>query len=111
MSAFKKTCFSCGKKFDTLLEGNICEGCFKEHNPPVKEVKPVNLKVCNQCGKIHVNNALQTIEDVEKMLPKMMKERVVVNVGYKLNDVEIKNFELEGNKIIFDLGIDCSLKE
>jgi NMD protein affecting ribosome stability and mRNA decay len=99
MSVFKKTCFNCGKKVDSLLEGNICSECYIENHPPIKEIKEVNLSICNECGRIHYSNALQTVEDIEEMLPKIMRDRIILNDGYIINSIEIKNFEVIRNKI------------
>lgn len=103
---FLKRCFSCGSKVEIVYDG-LCEVCYKEQNPPIKEIKPLNVKICNQCGKIHYNNALQTLEDFEDMMPNIMKNKIVLNDGYKFNSLEIKNFEKEGNKINFDVEVDC----
>lgn len=103
---FLKRCFSCGEKVENLHKG-LCEDCYKEEHPPISEIKPLNLKVCNQCGKIHYNNSLQTLDYIREILPNIMKNRVVLNDEYKFNSLEIKNFELKGNKIMFDVEVDC----
>ncbi len=103
---FKKTCFECGKKVDNLYDGK-CEDCFKDNNPPVKEIKPLNLKICNMCKKIHYNNQLLTLDEIEELLPTTMKKRIILNEGYKLKEIEIEDFEQIGNKIVFNLKVDC----
>ena len=109
MSVFKKSCFSCGKKVDTLNEG-MCDECYVEKFPPIKEIKPLNVKICNQCGKIHFNNSLYKVEDFEKIVPDVMKKKVVLNEGYKMNSLHIKDFEIESNKLKFGLEVDSDFK-
>ncbi len=105
---FLKRCFSCGTKVEKVYNG-LCEKCYKEKNPPIKEIKKMNLKICNQCRKIHYNNYSYTIDEIEKMLPNIMKNRVILNEGYKFNFLEIKDFNVLGNKLKFDIEVDCDL--
>jgi len=74
---FKKTCFECGSKVNKLYNG-VCIECFKETNPPVMEIKPLNIKICNMCKKIHYNNQLLEVEEFEKLLPSIMKKRIIL---------------------------------
>ena len=105
---FLKTCYNCGAKAKTLQNG-MCENCFREETPPVKEIKELNLKICNSCKKIHYNNALMTQEEIAEILPQAMKKRVVMNEGYKLKDVKIDNLEFDKNKVLFDVRIESEL--
>ncbi len=105
---FKKTCFICAAKESKLYDG-MCINCYKEQNPPIKEIKPTNFKICNQCMRIHYNNALYSTDEIEEMLPVIMKSRVVLNEGYKLNELEITDFQRRGNKLTFDVEVDCDL--
>lgn len=106
--AFMKRCFSCGEKVEKLHEG-LCEVCNKEQNPPIKEIKPANMKYCNECCRVHYNNIMRTMEEIEEMLPNIMKSRVILNPGYKLNSLDIHNFKRKGNKLSFDVEVDCDL--
>ncbi|MCA9496792.1 MAG: hypothetical protein KC589_07635 [Nanoarchaeota archaeon] len=108
MSQFKKTCFLCGAKEDKLYEGK-CEDCFLEEKPPIKEIKPINLKICNMCKKIHYNNATLTIDDLEKIFPSVVKKNLILNSGFKLNELKIKEFSIDSNKLSFEVEVDCDL--
>lgn len=107
---FKKTCYECGAKVDVLYEGK-CENCYSETSPPIAEIKPLNLKYCNSCKKIHYNNLLLTKKEIEERLPNIVKKNLVIDENYKLKKLEINNFEIEGPKVIFDVNVDCELKE
>ena len=106
---FKKRCFVCGEKADTLYE-SMCENCYKENHPPIKEIKSLNIKICNMCGKIHYNNSLYYYEDFIELLPDVMKKRVILNEGYKFIDLDIINLERIGNKITFDVQVKSELE-
>jgi len=106
MSVFKKTCFECGEKVDSLKNG-MCEVCFKEQFPPIKEIKTLNLKTCNVCGKISYNNHFYEVDEFEDMIPDIMKKRVTLNEGYVLNSIEVNDFEVKGAKVCFDVRVDC----
>lgn len=105
---FKKTCFDCGAKVDTIYEG-LCEDCFKEQNPPIAEVKPINLKYCNSCKKLFYNNQLYERDEIEEKLPEIAQKNIIMNKHYKLNSVKIQNFEIDKAKVNFDIEIDCDL--
>lgn len=107
---FKKTCFQCGSKVDKLY-GSICKECLVKERPPICEIKPMNFKICNSCKKIHWNNQLLEVDEIETMLPNIAKKKVVLNSDYVLNNVIIENFEVVGNKLIFDVIVDCDFKE
>lgn len=102
---FKKTCFSCGTKVDQVKEG-LCEVCYRKENPPLKEIKPLNLKLCNMCGKIHYMNSLYTLDKIEIMLPSILEKNISLNKGYILKSVEIENFYLEGHNLEFEIILD-----
>lgn len=106
---FLKTCFECGAKVEKLYDG-ICEICFKEHYPPIKELKPINLKVCNSCKKVHYNNQLLTIEELYELVPGIVNKRLTLHPQYELKDLKIENFEIDGHKVTFDVEVDCELK-
>lgn len=110
MNVFKKTCFECGAKVDILYE-NKCEDCFTTLNPPIEEVKPITLKVDNKSKEISYNSHFYPPEEIEKMLPNIMKKRVVINPLYTLNKVWIEDFKIKGSKVIFDVCVDCDLKD
>ncbi len=109
MSIFKKTCFECGTKADKLYE-NKCEKCFKLENPPIQKIKPINFKICNMCKKIYYKNGLFTLDEIQNMIEMIAKKNTIINPFYKLKDLKVENFELEGNKISFDIEVDCDLK-
>lgn len=108
MTIFKKSCYACGAETNRLIDGK-CEDCYSQDHPPIREVKPLNLKICNQCGKIHYNNALHTPSEIEKMLPSIMEKRIVIEEGYEIEGIDIKDLEFEGNKVIFDVEVDTRL--
>jgi len=106
---FKKTCFECGSKVDKLYNG-VCIDCFQEENPPIKEIKQLNVKICNMCKKIHHNNQLLKVEDFEKLLENIMKKKVILNKGYTLKELKISDFEVVRNKICFNLKVNTNLE-
>ncbi|MFW5704922.1 MAG: NMD3-related protein [Nanoarchaeota archaeon] len=106
--AFKKMCFSCGAKVDSLYEG-LCEECYGEQIPPIQEIKPINLKICNGCGKLHYNNQLYEVEEIQEMLPEILEKSIVLNKGYVLEDVDFDNFEIVGHKVSFDVIVNSHL--
>jgi len=106
---FYKMCYSCGKKEKKLYEG-LCRDCYQEFYPGVEEIKPLNLKICNKCKKIHYKNNLYTLEEIEKILPEIMRDNVVLSSNdYVIEDVKIDNLNLDGNKLCFDINIDTKL--
>lgn len=109
MLVFKKMCFKCGNKVDKLYN-NLCETCYKEENPPIKEIKPINLKICNMCKKVYYNNGLFFYEEIKSMLPQIVEKNIILNEGFVLNSVLVVDIELEGNKIKFEVEVDCDLK-
>ncbi|MCA9459500.1 MAG: hypothetical protein KC550_03045 [Nanoarchaeota archaeon] len=108
MSQFKKTCFLCGIKEDKLHNGK-CQACFLEENPPIKEIKPINLKICNMCKKIHYNNASLFSSELEKIFPTVVKKNLILNPGFKLNELKVKKFKINSNKLTFEVEVDCDL--
>jgi NMD protein affecting ribosome stability and mRNA decay len=106
---FKKTCFLCGAKEDILYKGE-CSKCFKETNPPIVELKPINLQYCNTCKKIHYNNQLLTQEELEKRLPQIVEKNLIIEKNYTLKELNITNFEIVGEKVSFDIETDFDLK-
>ncbi len=109
MSIFGKSCFECGKKTKSLICGK-CHKCYKKSYPPVKEIKPINLKICNQCKKIHINNSLHTLDEIKKILPNIMKKKITLNEGYTLKNISITDIGLEGNKLVFSMKIKTDIK-
>jgi NMD protein affecting ribosome stability and mRNA decay len=105
----KKSCYSCGKKSENLYEG-LCEVCYKEKNPPIEEIKPINLQICNMCGKIHYGNALYELDEIKDRLPQIVKKNIVINKKYSLENIKIKNFEIKGHKITFDVVAKSNFK-
>lgn len=110
MSVFKKSCFECGKKVDEVKE-NLCLDCYKEINPPINDIKPINVKHCNMCGRIHYNNYFYEIDEFKDNLHHIMKKRITLNDGYKLNEVSIDEFEIVKSKVSFNLKVDCDFTE
>lgn len=106
MSVFKKTCFECGSKVDEVRE-NLCLDCYKELHPPIAEIKPLNVKVCTVCEKISYNNHFFEVVEFEELLPDIMKKRVVLNDGYRLNSVEIFDLQIRGRQLEFNVEVDC----
>jgi len=108
MSKFKKTCFTCGNKVDKLIESR-CEECYREEFPAVKEIKPVNIRFCNTCKKIYINNNLIEKKEIEERLLPMIKKNIHLNNNYTLENVKLSNFKFKGSKIIFDTEIETEL--
>jgi len=104
-----KLCYVCGNKEKSLFEG-MCEECFRKKSEPVEDFKPLNLKICNMCKKIHYKNQLYTLEEFYTILPKILKERLVINKNYILKSISIENYGLDKEDLIFDTNIDFQLK-
>lgn len=107
---FKKTCFECGAKVDKVYD-SICIKCFRGNFPPIKEVKPINFKICNTSKKIAYKNYFYEAEDLEKILPDIVKKYVIMNEKYKLKDLNIHDFEIDGHKIKFDIEVDAEFED
>ena len=107
---FKKTCFNCGNKVDKIYNG-LCEECFKTDNPPIKEIKPINIKYCNSCKKLAYSNQYYTQKEIEEKINDIVKKHTVLNDNYVLNSLEVTNFNIDGAKVNFDVEIDCDLNE
>lgn len=105
----KKTCFLCGAKVTQLVD-SMCENCLKQERPPIQEVKPVSFKICNMSKKIKYKNAFHQQDEIEKMLPDIMKKQIVIDEAYELTNLDIKNFEVDGHKLLFDIEVDCNIK-
>ncbi len=107
---FLKTCYSCGKKTNELYE-SMCEECYKLKYPPIKELKPLNLKMCNSCKKIHYDNQFLTIEEIENILPQIILKNIELNKSYIFKKIEVENFINEKNRINFDFNIEVELEK
>lgn len=108
MSKFLKTCFSCGSKVKTVYEG-FCIDCFREQYPPIKEIKPVKFKVCNISGKIAYKNTFYPEKELFERLPNIMKNYVVIDDNYKLEEIKVENVEVVGHKLSFDVVAECDI--
>ena len=109
MSKFKKTCFTCGAKVDSIIEGR-CEECFRTEFPPIQELKQIGTKYCNQCRKITFSNAQITQEEFEERLPTIIKKHLIINENYILNEVFVNEFKIKGERVTFDFEVDCDMK-
>lgn len=107
---FKKTCFDCGAKVDIVYEG-LCEHCFKEQKPPIKEIKPINIKYCNGCKKLVYNNQYYTRKEIDEKIHDIVKKHITINEGYILNELKILDFKIDGSKVSFDVEVDSDLIE
>ena len=107
--AFLKTCYECGAREEKLYDGK-CEDCFKKACPPIEEVKPINIKYCNTCKKIHYQNQLITREELIERLPDIARRNTVIDKHYSLNYIELENVEIKGDEVSFDITAHCSLK-
>lgn len=107
---FKKTCFNCGNKVDLVYNG-LCEDCFKKQNPPIQEIKPINIKYCNVCKKLIYNNQYYSQEEIEEKIEEIVNKNLILNEGYKLKELNITNFEINGGKVSFDVEVDAKLNE
>jgi NMD protein affecting ribosome stability and mRNA decay len=102
-----KQCFICGKKTNELFEGK-CENCLKQNILLIKQIKESKFFICNHSKKICYKNSYYTKEDFLEILPKILKKNIVLNDEYKLNKIEIEDFEIDGHKLVFDANIDYS---
>ena len=106
---FKKSCFECGAKVSLVYDGK-CEACFKASNPPIVEVKPINVKYCNICKKLNYNNSFFKRDEFEKRLPFIIKKNIVLDKQYKLNEIITNNLKFDNDRVSFDIEVDCDLK-
>ena len=106
---FLKTCFACGAKVKVLHEGQ-CESCISQERPPIKEVKPLNFKICNMSKKICYKNHYYEQEEIVDMIEDLAKKHVVLDEIYKLEALHVENFEIDGHKVTFDINVECDFK-
>ena len=104
-----KICCLCSKKTKYLFSG-FCENCFSKKNPPVKKIKDINFKVCNFCKKFHYKGSLYTQEEVEKFLPRWILNYILIDKNFTIKKLEIKDFGIVKNKLVFNLEMDFELK-
>ena len=110
MSVFKKQCFVCGKKDDVLYEQQ-CEDCFTQNYPPIKEIKPLSLKIDNITGDISYNNHYYSQDEFFLLLPKIMKKNIVLHPRYSLKQYAIEDIHIKGHRLFFDVVVECDLKK
>lgn len=106
---FAKTCFECGKKQNILYEGR-CDGCVVEQFPPIKEIKPMNFKIDNVTKQICYNNHYYDFSSLVELLPEIVEKHIVINEPYTIKELEILNPTVQGHKLVFDIEVDCDLK-
>ena len=109
-SVFKKTCFECGAKVDFLVDSK-CEECFKAENPPIVDVKPLNIKYCNSCKKLFYFNKFNDEKRLLKDINQLVSKNLVIDDHYVLNDVKVEGLEIDGAKVRFSVEVDCDLKK
>lgn len=51
------------------------------------------------------------IEEIEEMLPEIIKKYIVINPYYKLQGVSIEDFEVDGHKLMFEIVADCEFED
>ncbi len=107
---FKKTCYECGAKVDTLYEAK-CEKCHREGNPPIADIKPIKIKYCNSCKKVFYSHQLISVKELKDRLPDIVKKHLTIDKSYDLEKIEIQDFQIMGSKISFDIEIDAKLRK
>lgn len=107
---FKKTCFECGAKIEDVYEG-MCQSCYKEKNPPIKEIKPINIKYCNSCKRLFYNNQMYYPEEIENKIEEIVAKNLILDEKYELKKLTVENFIIEKATVNFDVEIDCDLKK
>ncbi len=88
----------------------LCEECFKNKYPIIKEVKPFNIKFCNKCFRILIENKYYPIEEVENVLNKLIKKYVIINEGYKLKKLEVQNVSFESGTLKFNIEAEADIE-
>ena len=104
----QKICFSCAEKTQKLNNGKCLKCILKDINI-LENSKMPNFKICNVTGKIFYKNIYHDKEDIENMLPNILKKNIK-SKDLNLTNFEIRNFEISGHKMIFDLDINIDLK-
>ena len=103
---FKRTCCECGIKTSILVNGK-CEKCHCYEFPPVKEFRQITFQVCNVTKKIAYNNIYYPQEEIIEKIPEIVESKLDLNDGYTLSDLEVENIQIKGNKVNFDVFIEC----
>ncbi len=106
----KKTCYNCGKKVEKIKEG-LCYDCFSKINPPLEDIKPINIKFCNGCKKLFFQNKYLEFDDFKKILEKNIEKYIKLNREYILKEVKIENLEYDKGKVSFDVTVETDIKE
>ena len=103
-----RRCCECGAKAQRLYD-NRCEACYQELFPPIKEIKPLNIKRCNQCGRFHLGNQLYDEAGLQEVLPQFVRKQLVLNPQYQLESLSIEDFSIEGEEVQFDVVVDTTI--
>ena len=108
-SKLKKRCYKCSKEEKNLQEG-LCKNCFLSENPLIEEFKPINLKVCNSCKKVHYRNKLYSQKEVKRLIPKWLVSHTKLNDRYLLKSVIVKSFKFQGHNLHFSVEFSYRFK-
>lgn len=108
-SVFMKTCFECGNKVDFLVESK-CEECFKLECPPIKELKPLNIKYCNSCKRLLYSHRYNEGKLLANDIYNLVKRNLVIDEHYVLNELKIVNLDIDFPNVKFEVEVDCDLK-
>ena len=107
---FKRVCCECGKKTQMLINGK-CEECHCQEFPPIKECKPITFQICNVTKKIAYNNMYYLKEEIIEKIPHIVSQKLELNKGYELQNLEVGNIEIEGHKVSFDVNVECEFSK
>jgi NMD protein affecting ribosome stability and mRNA decay len=102
---FKKKCYECGKENNELFEGK-CFKCINKNNEIITEIKTPNFKICNQTKKIFIQNMYYENEEIITKLPRLMKKNIKLNLGFKIKEISIDDYVIEGNTMKFNCNLE-----
>lgn len=103
---FKRACCDCGALSPKLINGK-CRDCHVKDFPPIRELKPITLQICNVTKQIAYNNIYYDQEEIIQKLPDIVASKICLNKGYELVDVEISDIEIVGHKFSFNVSTQC----
>ncbi|MEM2115721.1 MAG: NMD3-related protein [Candidatus Woesearchaeota archaeon] len=101
-------CIYCGK---TIEKGNYCENCLEKYYPIIKEVKKLNLKVCQNCEFVQYKNKWNKLSN--ELLEKILNNAIVIDDHYMLLKLSVSDIflDIENSQILCKLTLKLKISD